>query len=159
MGLGDIFSEGALDNKVPAPTRDLSPSETSANNVARLYDDWKAKSFVFNAERKKRIAEIEDEIYHLQASAEEAKEGYLAARDTLEELMGEGNISEIPMSDRDPIYIKVVRGTKKSVSKKWLCSEEGLGKQGGAALWGRVPKHADYKKLVIPDRFDDQPSD
>jgi len=146
----------ALGVDLPEVTDEL---EEHARKTAVLFDEAELAYQLYSNQHRALIEEAELKCAALAEDASRRRRALEESREALQEAMKEAGLTEIPMRDRAPIYIKTVKGKKKAITLKWLTSKEGLGKQAGTALWKKVPKKPDEKKLVVPKRHDDQPSD
>ena len=127
--------------------------------VAEARDALNSANAIYNLERKRLTEKMDLQLVDLKADTTEAYENFKTSSTSLRSSMEAANLNEVPMRDRPPVYIKVVKGGKKNITMKWLCSPEGLGSKDGKALWGKTPRHDDKRELVIPEAYDDQPSD
>lgn len=151
---GDILS--ALESKAATG---VTPLEDLALSAAGTYDTYRAKRALLKAEEARLKAQMDSQLAALRDEVKAAWKDVETVSASLKEEMETSGITEVPLHDRDPIYLKTTKGAKKSITKTWLCSKAGIGKQAGEALWARVPRKDDKTEVVIPDRYDDQPSD
>lgn len=169
MSLTDVFG-GAPEKKVEKNSTLINPFddglpppadalEISARKLAEVHDRLRAKTAERDARKHKLLEEVKQKLSSLNEEIDDVYAAYKLHRAVLRTEMEKAKLNEIPMRDRPPIYIKTVRGSKKSITKTFLCSSEGLGKQAGEALWKRVPRNEDRQELVVPEPYDDQPSD
>lgn len=156
MSLTDVFKTNDSPKEDESPDAGaISDLEECALSIASLYDNYQEKLARLKMEERR----LKAELVPLKAEVDAAYEALKGASSTMKESMQTASLNEIPMHDRPPIHIKTERGSKKSITKTWLCSKDGVGKQAGESLWARVPRNPDKVKLVIPDKYDDQPSD
>ena len=138
MSLADIFSELQTS---PVPDE----LELEAEKVADLFDELEGRRLELSVAQKKLQDEIRVKLLGLVEACEVAEKNYAEHCAKMMETMKTKGVDEIPLKDRPPIYIKVVKGSKKSITKKWLCSSDGLGSQAGEALWIKVPPRRYYQ--------------
>ena len=156
MDLFDIFSGAEKEARDAAPKAD-TPLESQARAAAVAYDATLAKEAQYKIERDYLMAEVEKQLADLKRGYDEAREVSNATRDALFKAMDEAGVNRVEMADRKDIEIKVTPGGKKGITKKWLTEE--FGKQQANSIWGKVPKKPDSRNLVIPPRFEDEPTD
>lgn len=145
-----------FDDDLPPP---VDAIEVAARKLAEVHDRLRAKTAERDSRKHKLLEEVEQKLVSLNEEIDDVYAAYKLHRTLLRTEMEKAKLNEIPMRDRPPIYIKTIKGAKKSITKTFLCSNEGLGKQAGEALWKRVPRNNDRQELVVPDPYDDQPSD
>jgi hypothetical protein len=166
--LADIFEMGDVEDVRPKQQRKVSARiaeslsededdlESRARAAALIFDDADHKRRAFEVRRAQLMAKVEEELEPLRAEWETARDGLNEACKILLEEMEEAGIGKIPMADRKPIILKTTAGRKRPITRKWLT--EAYGKQRANEIWGKAPNYPDKKEIVIPPRFDDEPS-
>lgn len=134
--------------KVPASNAaDLGELVTKA---VQAQDALEKHREIYETERAKLLAEIDQKLVHLRDPYEAAQKEFGVAEDNLLQAMKDADISEIPLSDRAPIKKKITKGSKKSCTKKHL--EQTLGKPKAKEVWEKLERNPDKTTVIIPSR-------
>ena len=137
------------------------PSEAAMDaqvlSAVKAFDAALSRRQSYDIERDRLMAEVEKKLSQAKDNWEEARVVSDAATAALKVTMEELGISKIPMKDRKAIALKITTGRKKAITKKWLTQE--FGEQRAGDIWGKVPKTPDKTSVVIPPRYEDEPSD
>lgn len=164
MDLSDIFSGNTKPSTTVTSIDAINHHGTTtcdlkqkALTAAEAYDKLKAKRFYYEQLKLELLEKLELELGDRKSELVLAQNEYEALALELRDIMGNSGVAEITLDDRAPIYCKKVAGRKKPITKKWLTEE--LGKEAGKELWNKAPNHPDEIQIVIPDRYNDQPTD
>jgi hypothetical protein len=131
--------------------------EQQAHAAAAAYDVAAAKRQSYESERCKLTEEVDRQLRGLREDWEAARKRSGEATEALKEAMDKAGISKIPMRDRKPIKLKTTAGKKKPITKTWLTGK--YGKQKAESIWADAPNYPPKKEVVIPPRYEDEPSD
>jgi len=152
MDLSDIFGD-----KSKEIAESLDELTGQAQATAEAYDETREIERRYKAERQSLMEEVDNKLSALKEELDQAKFNSDAMIKALLETMEKSDTPSISLPDRKAVHIKTIAGRRKTISLKWLSST--LGKQKANEIWGKVEKAPDKKELVIPPRFDDEPSD
>ena len=130
---------------------------SAGKKLAEIRDSYVRKKRAYESKKEILIKEALDSIQHMKNEVDSLQNKYDTLQEELIELMEEHTTDRIYLNDRDPIRLKLKRGTKKPITRKWL--EEEFGKESADNIWAKVPRRPDKKIVVCPAPYDDQPSD
>ena len=152
MDLSDIFG-GDIS---PKETVETEPLGEQAAAAAAAYDETRAHKAQYEHQRNELLEEIDRKLDGLKTAWQDARERSNGLLADLKTAMEDSDTLSISMSDRKSVHIKTIAGRKKTISLKWM--KETLGIQHANDIWRKVGKTPDKKELIIPPRFEDEPS-
>jgi hypothetical protein len=181
MDLNDLFD--APDTKKPITTADVAKALDSglsddlarkAQAAAQAHDALAAAQAALDEEKDVIQKEMAPRLAPLIGAVAAARTARTETLTALGEAMEADKITTIPMTDRPDIKVKVSKGRKKSISKKWLTDAEGppiktfdqvlagdsgfkTGREVAEEIWKVVPTGKDTQEVVVPDRYEDEP--
>ena len=126
-----------------------------ASAAARAHDSAVAVKVAYDNELDRLQKEVSAKLGALQEQHTRAQEILRETIEGLETAMDAEQVSRIPMEDRPDIVLKTTPGRKKQVTKTWLIDT--YGSEEAKKIWDAVPKHPDKRKVVVPDRYQDEP--
>lgn len=149
---GHVFGHGLGD--------DLRDAARSAADAA---DAESAAKAALDLRRGELQAKMDVELTWLKEAHKAAATTLHEAEGRLKTLMEVEKISRIPMDDRPDIRLKVVPGTKRDITKTWLSEPEGVvvktyGPDAPKVIWDAVPRSDPRTDVIIPARYEDEPS-
>jgi hypothetical protein len=149
-------TSGALDGDLPVKVADVVKAAAAAHDAAS-----EAKA-AYDAERCRLQEKMDDSLTALAEASKLAQETSRETRKALEAVMEAEGITNIPMTDRPDVKVKVTKGRKGRITKKWLCDTDGpvakaYGAKAGPKIWASVPNEKDKREVIIPDRYEDEP--
>ncbi len=178
MDLTDLFDGPKAKNP------ETSPQETSGGlsedltarvkTAVEAHDVAKAAQASFDNERARLEQELEDKLGSEAAKWKVAREASKEALDALAVAMKKEKITQIPLTDRPDIKIKVTKGRKKSVTRTWLVDPKEIvvksfdaalkgekpfanGVEAAKKIWAGVPSGESKSEVIIPSRYEDEP--
>jgi len=140
------------------PRRDLDLPESllqKARSAAQAHDSAEEIKTAYDNERDRIQKEVEERLADLKSRHDQAQEILDESVESLKEEMEESGITKIPMIDRPDIVLKNIPGRKKPITKKWLIGT--YGSETAKQIWDAVPNYPDKQKVVVPDRYQDEP--
>jgi hypothetical protein len=167
MDLSDIFNTDSVEEiekkKEPESSAEIAASlgddelEAQARLAASAFDATETRKRIYEAKRDRLLEEVDQQLIEEKAEWDSARGVSEAAIKVLYSAMDKAGITKIPMPDRKPIKLKEIVGRKKPITRKWLT--ETYGGQRANEIWSKVPNYPNKKEVVIPPRFEDEPSD
>lgn len=187
MDLSDIFGgppeiRPAKTKAPPAPKETAQAVEAEsdeslrakAQEAADAHDAASAAEAKFRSREAELQQGVDEALAPLLVALKLARERRTEAIKALDASMEGKNVTKIPMGDRPHIKVKITKGSKKSITKKWLVDAKGVavktldtvlagesefktGEEVAAEIWKIVPIGKGKRSVVIPDRYDDEP--
>lgn len=150
------ITTNALDGDLPVNVADVVKAAAAAHDAAS-----EAKA-AYDAERCRLQEKMDDSLSVLAEASKAAQELKRETCKALDAVMEAERITNIPMTDRPDVKVKVTKGRKGRITKKWLCDADGpvtkaYGADAGAKIWASVPNDKDKREVIIPDRYEDEP--
>jgi len=129
MDPNDLFDD-LIENQTTEPkpsSGDLpEPLARQAELAARTHDLLAAAAAALESEEERIRAEAAPRLSSLKTGLLEAQAAHEESLRALEDLMSKHEITTIPMVDRPSITLKVTKGKKGNVTKKWLTDEKNV---------------------------------
>ena len=181
MDLMDIFDDVAAKKpeaeKVEPKAEDANLETSVADRAAvaaEAHDSYIAAKAAYDDKSDELRATAEGSLATLYKALRLAGEAEKEAVTALDRAMEKAGITNIPMTDRPDVKVKITKGGKSGITRKWLMDPEGVAiktldtamkgeepkttaTEVAKKIWDSQPKSADKKKVIIPDRYEDEP--